>query len=1663
MPTGERGEKSKTPSLEHEGQIETAEIGQNEADVLLRAEVERVGEMASEFEKALSHDIAILDNAALDPEVTHLTAHDIAAARAELEHISITTQGLVRGFFGSVADIFYRQPIDAIQNYRSDLETKALSIPDNSKIIQKIETEVSAIWKKIRDNKRLDKLEGELRESWPKVSKVEFQSSLHKNTGIGREYKAKIYDEEIKARLTEVLRLYNTAAKHDPQVWQKLEGPISSLLLQVVHAECQAGNTEKLVEWWKKAGTIADDWTRENAAQNLLCTLTEEYQKVYGIDPYASDKLADVRPNFVEHAQANQEFIDSTVQKLSGAPELQTILRIKKKVIFDSVVNNSIENQALSVLSSKQLSVWDNLGADVKKFIMADLGQYGVPLPSTEKLWRVVLSHPAAAKLADECLDYITRSKAESYSNWNISVKNFVHSRKNEFAELARTPGYEDFAMVYESYSFDESTETHLIEYLKSLPVTEAAQFVRSHADRLPWSLVKDPDLLRTVCGFSDREICLLTVASFRNSASEVIAEHTDQLDTFTVKALLADTGVYRNNLANLSLFNFILAKHNRADSAAILGLMKEKDTFTMMYACAAALTSAAEVGSVVALYKQVPGLLHDVAAALMGGYINNYGTLKELQNPQFVLENFGILGIAATEVGSLISQAVHIEESKLNPLLLAYAENPTLAATPEYALLLSKANHKFLLSNYGKLGLTVDNLVERIIKRAADWRQTTPLMDALEAYVHDTVPLTENQVEIILTQLKFDIVQLGKIYQFKKNSPKIAAMVAAYHTAAEGTAEMPKAADTDDQELDQSLQDYFAFTGYGKGYFTHDKVAEYLVSNPDQGREVVSVLETAAVWGNSRSSAEAVVGVLAPLVAEPEVRQSFQEFNRFIEANAPVSLRLVDSRLLDRVVSQPDRTGMMIGILTECLPLVKEDTALSLVVSNLDRLSEIPASKRLAYVEVLYAVSKSPSQEVQRILEPLLKMLLEVENPKEAYRKIESIFIKNNLPLVGKIYKIFETLFPKERLNETLQGNAILSPYLRATGHEKRMQTIYTDLLRVHIESDNRSLRHYLAILKAGESACAVLDRNEAEEIPTFELKKIKHFIAKLNTLFANSQLVEAQEMAMPEGDISSGQARETYQQLRASLGVKDGQKTTDRIAELFLRPLGYQSIDAVLGAMKTQKSLADSRGRAYVQNAESGHLSIGKGDLLKGIDTQYLDSVLQNGSVAKEYLGASSSSDLTPFDTDLEMVGGVKQTTRPVEFAKTVKSMQADRYGDVLVVIKDRGQWQVTKDRAVDNYSRNKYELFKSGVVSSDHYGIRTGFASTEIDFLICKTETEQKKLFGEIVKNGYFIPVVDTSGKILFTPQMYDKARQAFAGLEHYDGGAYVVESTTEFDPQWAEVQVVKKELPQIIETVAETSRVIRSKLEAVLREQGIHLKESFDTSLLGAELLDTGSTGRHTNTADSFDFDLVLKLDVMDEAKVNAITAALESALKPQKNQSHDGNGGADIHQLRFFGATGIGPKPVDIDIAFVRKSGLSVYGSHDAVRDKLDNIKTNFGEDEYKTVLANIIVAKEMLKKANVYKKGRDAEGGLGGIGVENWLLAHGGNLARACEAFKQAAYDGIRRVSLAEFKRRYEINDPGINAKFLKHDNFVELLTDDGYDKMVKAVDAYVN
>ncbi|MFZ4405562.1 MAG: hypothetical protein ACOYOK_15815, partial [Pseudobdellovibrionaceae bacterium] len=707
-----------------------------------------------------------------------------------------------------------------------------------------------------------------------------------------------------------------------------------------------------------------------------------------------------------------------------------------------------------------------------------------------------------------------------------------------------------------------------------------------------------------------------------------------------------------------------------------------------------------------------------------------------------------------------------------------------------------------------------------------------------------------------------------------------------------------------------------------------------------------------------------------------------------------------------------------------------------------------------------------SPSQEIQRLKDSLLEQLLKSEHPIEDYQKIESIFIKNNIPTVGKVYGVFETLYDPKRLERKIGQRT--SPVLQQASTRKRYYTIYQDMLKIHIESGNRSMKEYAEVLQGGGKLIEKYEQDGLESLNSREQNQLRYFVGKLETLQAKSTLDTAEE-AFKVVDISDLSERISH--VREGLKVPDGQTVLERVSDMYLRPAGLKSLDELLDKMKKVKTSADERGRQMVSSSTSNSgtgeafLEIKSGDFLKGVDVSYIGNILQNGSVAKEFLGASSDSDATPLDTDISLV---KPEDVEGGFANSINKSIANDYGELLFVLKDRGQYQRTVAGEPAHAEADKLELFQTGVLDERHYGIRTGFPTTEIDFMIARENfisnpKNLQKMYFEIAQNGYYVPITDISGKVIFTPEMYDEYRKSFAGLEKFDAPPLDFHSTTESEHSYKRVSEITTSIPEDSERIDQVTQSIRSEIEQTLGGLGVKLRPEFDTSILGAELLDTGSTGRHTNTPGDFDFDFSLKLDAKDFPKAAELAQAIKSMMIFTDDISHQENGG--YYQLRVKGVTSIGgkqlEKALDIDIGFANKSDLSVYGSHDAIRDKLNYIKNHHGKDAYEQTIANIILTKQILKEGHAYKKQED--GGFSGVGVENWILANGGNMEEAFKSFRDAAYENGQRLPYEKFKEKYKILDPGTNIKYNGHDNFINVLKPHGYEAILNTIENYLD
>lgn len=712
-----------------------------------------------------------------------------------------------------------------------------------------------------------------------------------------------------------------------------------------------------------------------------------------------------------------------------------------------------------------------------------------------------------------------------------------------------------------------------------------------------------------------------------------------------------------------------------------------------------------------------------------------------------------------------------------------------------------------------------------------------------------------------------------------------------------------------------------------------------------------------------------------------------------------------------------------------------------------------IPREKLADYIEIFQKIDESPSQEVQRLKESLLQELLNTADPIGSYRKVEEVFIKNNLPIVGKVFKIFQVLHPPEAIAQKLRNG---SPLLTQAKTRGRYYTIYQDLLKIHVESANRSLRQYIEVLLSGEEILQKLDQGGIDNLDEQEQVKLKYFLDKVNTLFINSALAKNITGEVIKTD---SPLQERYQQLRTSLGVQQGQALTERIGEMFLKPIGLERLSDVVKRMRQRKLQAHERNLALVANNQ---LQLKAGDLLKGVQTTYISNILQNGSVAKEFLGAGSTSDSTPFDTDVSLV---LPDDEAKGFEGAVASSMAPGFGQLLFALKNRGQFQHTirGERVVRD--PDKLELFATG--GGRHYGIRTGFPSTEIDFMVAQDslindKRELEKIFYEIAQNGYYIPITDKKGAPLFTPEMYEEYHRTFDGLERFDGAPFTFRPLPDEAFSYNQVKEIVTEKESDEEKISALAETIRAGVKRVLERAGVTLKGEFDSSILGAEFFDIGSTGRRTNLPGDYDFDFTLKLNAKDFRRASEIAQQIKQEFIIQKDESHAEQSG--YYQLRAIGVSEISgqqlEKPIDIDIGIVSKSELSVFGSHDAILEKFGWIEKNISQEAKEQVVANIILCKRLLKEGHAYKRVED--GGFGGIGVENWILANGGNIDQAFGTFHDAAYENGERITFEKFQGKYKILNAGMNVKRLFHDNYIENLKPEGYQKMLDVIDKFL-
>lgn len=710
--------------------------------------------------------------------------------------------------------------------------------------------------------------------------------------------------------------------------------------------------------------------------------------------------------------------------------------------------------------------------------------------------------------------------------------------------------------------------------------------------------------------------------------------------------------------------------------------------------------------------------------------------------------------------------------------------------------------------------------------------------------------------------------------------------------------------------------------------------------------------------------------------------------------------------------------------------------------------------------VQILFRIEMSNSSELQAFGDLIAKQVLSQDNPLQFFSKVEEIFVKNNIPYVGKIFEVFKLLHIN--MGDYRNYSPLLNRF-QDSKHPIQMMDliIFNDLLKCAFGSNNRSLKNFLIDIDKGDKILTRVlnDKTLLSRLNDSDRSTLTKYLDKVEILLDSYDRWEGKEIHSETPEELP--LRIHYIIDRLNLNGYHYEQIPDLLVKKFCGISGIDTFEKAKEYFDWIISETDQRNREKTKET----FVLEEGDFVKGInDIKYLSRILQNGSVSKEFLGDSSNSDLTPLDTDLSRILSKNMTgNNQNELGKIINSTISGNYGSTWFILKnDPDRIEITRDSVYEKNSHNlspkfsKLEAFQT--LEDGHYGIRTGFPTSEINYIVSKSHFDRIGL--EIAMNGFYIPVVDTNGKLMFTPEDYDLLRSKMAGLSYYGETNYVFsDHLINIDTSLIAEQIEQSNI--------ETKRK-RDKINAIIQESllelGLILKDRIDGNLTEGivEFIDTGSTGRGTNKPGDGDFDFMMRLDksiLSNPSKMNELKEKILKKLGKENSSELTTTGDFRLKQVKIDDTTS-----VDIDITFTNKTDKISYSTDMCLQERLSNIY-NQSPQQYKYVVANILLAKQILKQGNVYKpdRGETPQGGLGGVGVENWILQNGGSFLDAAKSFLIAA-DG---KTFEEFKNTYYIWDFGENhmaerREQYSHDNFVYNMSNDGYLKMVEVLKKYV-
>jgi len=215
----------------------------------------------------------------------------------------------------------------------------------------------------------------------------------------------------------------------------------------------------------------------------------------------------------------------------------------------------------------------------------------------------------------------------------------------------------------------------------------------------------------------------------------------------------------------------------------------------------------------------------------------------------------------------------------------------------------------------------------------------------------------------------------------------------------------------------------------------------------------------------------------------------------------------------------------------------------------------------------------------------------------------------------------------------------------------------------------------------------------------------------------------------------------------------IESGEATTVPFSELTGSYKRLVFRDCLKRTIRLSRSAEAKTASDFRNRNASAKLELKPGTYIHGSAVDYIESVLLNGNLPREALGEGAETDAYPFHVDFSNL-----SQEYLESQKTIEDIfnnsLSARYG-VGGSMGINGQIFYVYDRDNTNWERGK----RYGP-SENHGLIFGGIPATEISAIVLRSpEHTLKRVKNAICENGFYIPVYNLQGEIIFNSEEYD----------------------------------------------------------------------------------------------------------------------------------------------------------------------------------------------------------------------------------------------------------------------------------------------------------------